>query len=102
VETYHEAQLEALGDATRRAILARLRNGPLPVVAIAAKLPISRPAVSQHLRILKEAHLVKDHASGTRRLYSIDPEGFRKLRDYFDEFWTVALDEFRRKVGEKS
>ena len=102
METYHEAQLEALGDATRRAILARLRNGPLPVVAIAAKLPISRPAVSQHLRILKEAHLVKDHASGTRRLYSIDPEGFRKLRDYFDEFWTVALDEFRRKVGEKS
>jgi DNA-binding transcriptional ArsR family regulator len=98
VQTYHEAQFDALGDATRRAILARLRNGPLPVVAIAEKLPISRPAVSQHLRVLKEAHLVKDHASGTKRLYSIDPEGLRNLRKYFDEFWTVALDEFKKKV----
>lgn len=98
--TYHEAQLDALGDRTRRAILARLRDGPLPVVAIAGKMPISRPAVSQHLRVLKEAHLVKDHASGTRRLYAIDPEGFRNLRNYFDQFWAVALDEFKKKVEE--
>lgn len=98
MRTYRDVQLDALGDATRRAILARLRSGPLPVVSIAEKLPISRPAVSQHLRVLKKARLVKDHASGTRRLYSIDPQGFRKLRDYFDQFWDVALDRFKKEV----
>jgi DNA-binding transcriptional ArsR family regulator len=101
VTAYHEAQLDALGDATRRAILAQLRSGPLPVGALADKLPISRPAVSQHLRILKDANLVQDHASGTRRLYSINPEGFRTLRDYFDQFWTLALSEFKKKVEER-
>jgi DNA-binding transcriptional ArsR family regulator len=101
VTAYQETQLDALGDATRRAILARLRDGPLPVGALAEKLPISRPAVSQHLRILKEANLVTDLASGTRRLYSINPEGFRTLRDYFDQFWTIALHEFKKKVEEK-
>jgi DNA-binding transcriptional ArsR family regulator len=101
VTTYHEAQLDALGDATRRAILTRLRPGPLSVGALAEKLPISRPAVSQHLRILKEAHLVTDHASGTRRLYSIDSEGFRALREYFDQFWTAALSEFKKKIEER-
>jgi DNA-binding transcriptional ArsR family regulator len=101
VTAYHEAQLDALGEATRRAILARLRSGPLPVGALAEELPISRPAVSQHLRILKKAHLVTDQVSGTRRLYSINPDSFRKLRDYFDQFWTIALSEFKKQVEER-
>lgn len=102
MNSYQEAQLDALGDATRRAILARLRMGPLPVGALAEKLPISRPAVSQHLRILKEANLVIDQASGTQRLYSINRESFRALRNYFDPFWTTALSEFKKKVEAKS
>ena len=60
--------------------------------------PISRPAISQHLRILKEARLVIDSAAGTRRVYAIDPEGFHSLRDYFDQFWTTALNEFKKRV----
>jgi DNA-binding transcriptional ArsR family regulator len=98
VSTYQEGQLDALGDATRRGILARLLNGPLAVGELARHFPISRPAISQHLRILKEAHLVSDAASGTRRVYAIDQEGFNGLREYFDQFWTTALDEFKKKV----
>jgi DNA-binding transcriptional ArsR family regulator len=98
VQTYHELQLDALGDATRRGILARLLNGPLPVGELAGHFPISRPAISQHLRVLKEARLVTDVAAGTRRLYAIDPEGFDSLREYFDQFWTLALSEFKKKV----
>jgi DNA-binding transcriptional ArsR family regulator len=98
VLAYHEQQLDALGDATRRGILARLIDGPLPVGELAAYFPVSRPAVSQHLRILKEAQLVTDAVAGTRRLYAINPEGFRSLREYFDQFWTTALSEFKKKV----
>jgi DNA-binding transcriptional ArsR family regulator len=98
VHTYYEAQLDALGDPTRRAILARLLEGPLPVGEIADDFPISRPAISQHLRILKEASLVLDRAEGNRRLYEINPEGFEALREYFDQFWTSALDAFKAKV----
>jgi DNA-binding transcriptional ArsR family regulator len=101
VNTYQEAQLDALGDTTRRAILARLLKGPMPVGKLARDFPVSRPAISQHLRILKEANLVVDRAAGNRRLYQLNPEGFDSLREYFDQFWTVALNAFKKKV-EKS
>jgi DNA-binding transcriptional ArsR family regulator len=101
VNTYQEAQLDALGDTTRRAILARLLKGPMPVGKLARDFPVSRPAISQHLRILKEANLVVDRAAGNRRLYQLNPEGFDSLREYFDQFWTVALTAFKKKV-EKS
>jgi DNA-binding transcriptional ArsR family regulator len=73
VTTYQEAQLDALGDPTRRAILARLLEGPLAVGELASHFPVSRPAISQHLRILKDANLVLDQARGTRRLYALNP-----------------------------
>ena len=95
---YHEPALDAIGDPTRRAILARLLRGPLPVVELARDLPVSRPAVSQHLRVLKKAHLVIDRPAGNRRIYSLNPQAFASLRDYFDEFWTQALESFKRHV----
>jgi DNA-binding transcriptional ArsR family regulator len=98
VLAYQEQQLDALGDPTRRGILARLLNGPLPVGKLAEGFPVSRPAISQHLRILKEARLVTDAAAGTRRLYAINPAGFDSLREYFEQFWTIALNEFKKKV----
>jgi DNA-binding transcriptional ArsR family regulator len=101
VNTYQEAQLDALGDTTRRAILARLLKGPMPVGKLARDFPVSRPAISQHLRILKKANLVVDRAAGNRRLYQLNPEGFDSLREYFDQFWTTALTAFKKKV-EKS
>lgn len=100
--TYHSGkQLDALGDPTRRAILERLANGPLAVVEVARTLPVSRPAVSQHLKVLKDVGLVTDRAEGTRRLYAIDRAGLAAIREYFDQFWDKALDEFRR-VAEES
>lgn len=93
-------QLDALGDPTRRAIFERLANGPLSVGDIAKRLPVSRPAVSQHLKVLKEAALVRDHAEGTRRLYQIDKRGLEMLRKYFDRFWDDALDAFKRAAEE--
>jgi DNA-binding transcriptional ArsR family regulator len=101
VDSYQERQLDALGDATRRGILARLLNGPLPVGELAGHFPVSRPAISQHLRILKEAQLVSDSASGTRRVYAINREGFNNLQEYFDQFWTTALGEFKKQVEAK-
>lgn len=98
MNTYQEAQLDALGDATRRAILARLLEGPLPVGKLAADFPVSRPAISQHLRVLKEASLVLDRSEGNRRFYQLNPQGFESLREYFDQFWNVALEAFKRKV----
>ncbi len=98
METYQELQLDALGDATRRSILAKLLSGPLPVGEISGHFAVSRPAISQHLRILKEANLVTDTAAGTRRLYAINREGFGSLREYFDQFWSTALSEFKKKV----
>lgn len=95
------AQLDALGDATRRAILLRLRDGgPSPVGRLASGFPVSRPAISQHLRVLKDAGLVTDRRDGNRRLYQLDPEGFARLRAYLDQFWTTALDAFRRRADE--
>ena len=101
MHTYQEAQLNALGDATRRAILARLLEGPQTVGKLAGHFPVSRPAISQHLRVLKEAKLVTDQSDGNRRLYRLNPEGFRSLREYLDQFWTVALDEFKKKAEER-
>lgn len=95
--TYLDSQFEAVGDPTRRAILARLLDGPLPVVEIAGSFDISRPAISQHLKILKDAKLVTDRPDGNRRLYQLNPAGFASLRDYFDRFWTDALEAFRKK-----
>jgi DNA-binding transcriptional ArsR family regulator len=95
VET-HEVVLDALGDRTRRAILERLRDGPKPVVEIARGLPVGRPAVSQHLKVLKEAGLVSDRAVGTRRVYEVDREGLEAARRYLGSFWSDALSRFRR------
>ncbi|BDC48183.1 HTH-type transcriptional regulator [Bryobacterales bacterium F-183] len=101
METYH-SQLDALGDPTRRAILERLlAEGPLPVSQIASQFPVSRPAISQHLRTLKDADLVTDRPQGARRVYAINPEAFVALREYFDRFWTVALQEFQKQVERK-
>ena len=86
--------LAALGDPTRRQIFESLKTGPRSVGELADGLPVSRPAVSQHLRVLKEAGLVSDRKEGTRRLYRIDPGGLAGLRDYFDSFWGDALERF--------
>jgi DNA-binding transcriptional ArsR family regulator len=86
--------LDVLGDPTRRRIIERLAGGPLPVSGIAKDLPVSRPAVSQHLKLLKQAGLVTDHADGTRRIYRIDPHGLGALRAWLDQFWGAALNAF--------
>ena len=86
--------LDALGDGNRRSILERLAAGPLPVGVLADQLPISRPAVSQHLRVLKEAGLVAVSVVGTRRLYRVDPAGLNVVREYFDQFWATTMDNF--------
>ncbi|NIR45946.1 MAG: winged helix-turn-helix transcriptional regulator [Gemmatimonadetes bacterium] len=96
MKTYQYRALDALGDPTRRAIFERLANGPKPVGELARELPVSRPAVSQHLKVLKEAGLVVDRAVGTRRLYRLDPQGIEALRSYFQGFWSRALEEFRK------
>jgi DNA-binding transcriptional ArsR family regulator len=87
--------LQALGDPTRRSVLEQLRRGPRAVGEIAERLPVSRPAVSQHLRVLKEAGLVTERQDGTRRLYRVDPDGLAGLRDYLDGFWEEALASFK-------
>lgn len=98
MNTYYGAQLDALGDPTRRAILSQLRRAPQPVGALAKAFPISRPAISQHLKILKDARLVIDRPEGTRRVYQLDPAGFESVRAYLDQFWTTALDAFKQKA----
>jgi DNA-binding transcriptional ArsR family regulator len=90
--------LAALADPTRRAVFERLRAGPLAVNALAAGLPVSRPAVSQHLKVLKEAGLVVERSEGVRRIYSVRREGLKELRDWLDSFWDDALEAFRREV----
>jgi DNA-binding transcriptional ArsR family regulator len=98
VSTYdsalHGAVLDALGDPTRRSVVELIADRPLAVGDIARHLPVSRPAVSQHLRVLKDAGLVVDERDGTRRLYRIDPTGVEPLRAYLDRLWTDALDRF--------
>jgi DNA-binding transcriptional ArsR family regulator len=101
VTAYQQSQLDALGDATRRAIVDRLMRGPVSVGKLAEEFPISRPAISQHLRVLKEASLVTDRPDGARRVYQLDPQGFESLREYFDQFWNLALTAFQQKVEEQ-
>jgi DNA-binding transcriptional ArsR family regulator len=84
----------ALADPTRRQVFERLADGPRAVGELAEGLPVSRPAVSQHLKVLKEAGLVTDRAEGTRRVYQIDPHGLGQIRAWFDRFWDDALEAF--------
>lgn len=87
--------LDALADSTRRAVFERVAASPAAVGEIAQGLPVSRPAVSQHLKVLKDAGLVTETAQGTRRIYRIDPRGIGAMRDWLDGFWGQALDEFK-------
>jgi DNA-binding transcriptional ArsR family regulator len=95
--TYEEA-LHALGDPTRRAILELLRDGPSPVGRLAARLPVSRPAVSQHLRVLERARLVEARREGTRRYYGVRREGLEPLRVYIESFWDDLLGAFKNEA----
>jgi DNA-binding transcriptional ArsR family regulator len=94
----YERAFAALADPSRRAVFERLKSGPRAVVDIARGMPVSRPAVSQHLKALKEAGLVLDRAEGARRLYFIDPHGLATVRRWLDEFWDEALAAYRREV----
>jgi DNA-binding transcriptional ArsR family regulator len=94
----YETALAALADPTRRRVFERLRSGPKPVGTIAAGLPVSRPAVSQHLKVLRNAGLVDDRAEGTRRVYFIDPRGLGALRAWLDQFWNQSLAAFQAEV----
>ena len=87
--------MAALGDSTRREIFERLSEAPSSVGALAARLPVSRPAVPQHLRVLKEAGLVSETPDGTRRVYRIDPRGIGAMRDWLDQHWDRALSAFK-------
>ena len=91
----------ALADPTRRAIFERIASAPSAVGQLADELPVSRPAVSQHLKVLKEAGLVIDEPDGTRRIYRVDPEGVDALRAYLDQFWNQALAAFKRVAEQK-
>ncbi len=90
--------MTALADPTRRAVFERLRRGPASVGEVALNLPVSRPAVSQHLKALKRAGLVFDRSAGARRIYYIDPHGLGELRRWLDEFWDEALESFKNEV----
>ncbi len=98
----YDMALEALGDRTRRQIFEMLRRGPKAVGELAKRLPVSRPAVSQHLKVLGEAGLVNHHAEGTRNVYSIRAEGVAETRAYFDRMWTDALDAFKQAADPPS
>ena len=98
MEAYQTDGWTALGDPTRRAIFERLANRPRAVGELASELPVSRPAVSQHLKVLKDAHLVVDQRVGTRRIYQLDPDGLATLRGYLDHFWDQALAGYRTAV----
>ena len=93
--TYQAVGLTALGDPTRRAIFERLADRPRAVGELASELPVSRPAVSQHLKVLKDAGLVFDRPAGNRRIYQLDPDGVAALRAYLDQFWNRSLAAFK-------
>jgi DNA-binding transcriptional ArsR family regulator len=101
VSTYEANGLNALGDPTRRAIFEHLAERPRAVGELANELPVSRPAVSQHLKVLKDARLVVDERVGTRRVYQVDPEGLRLLRGYLDHFWDQALAAYKTAVEQQ-
>jgi len=90
--------MNALGDGTRRAIFELLADGPRAVGEIATHVPVTRPAVSQHLKVLKDAGLVVDRHAGTRRIYQVNPDGVAMLREYLDTFWNRALVAFKQTV----
>lgn len=94
--------LHCLNDPTRRRIFERLRGGPRSVGVLADGLPVSRPAVSQHLKMLKDAGLVKDRSEGARSVYYIDPDGLGELRRWLDQFWDDALEAFKNEVETRS
>ena len=96
--TYHAEAWTALGDPTRRAIFERLADHPRPVGELARELPVSRPAVSQHLKVLKDAGLVIDRPAGTRRIYQLDPSGVGTLRAELERFWSKALAAYKEAV----
>jgi len=96
--TYDGSGLSALGDPTRRAIFERLADHPCAVGELASELPVSRPAVSQHLRVLKDAGLVVDRRAGNRRIYQLDPDGVGALRAYLEQFWNRSLQAFKYTV----
>jgi DNA-binding transcriptional ArsR family regulator len=96
--TYQYAALATLADPTRRLLMERLRVGPQPVGTLARGLPMSRPAVSQHLKVLKQARLVIDRPEGTRRVYQIDPQGLGEIRRWLDQFWDASLMAFKDEV----
>jgi DNA-binding transcriptional ArsR family regulator len=98
VSTYVGRGVSALGDPTRRAVFELLADGPSAVGELAQRLPVSRPAVSQHLKVLKDAGLVTDRQMGTRRLYQLNPSGVAALRAYFERFWNHALAAFKDVV----
>ena len=93
-------QIEALGDATRRAILEQLLNGPMAVGDLAKRFPVSRPAISQHLAVLKRAHLLSVRPEGSRRVYQVNLQGIEAMRAYLDRFWNDALAAFKRAAEE--
>jgi len=90
--------MAALADPTRRLVLEELRRGPQAVGRIAERLPVSRPAVSQHLKVLKEAGLVQERSEGTKRIYAIDPHGLSQIRQWLDHFWDEALESFKAEA----
>jgi len=96
--TYQSSIFPALADPTRRLVFERLRNGGMSVGEVASGLPVSRPAVSQHLKVLKDAGLVADEANGTRRIYHIDPAGLGAIRAWLDQFWNDALRAFKAEA----
>jgi DNA-binding transcriptional ArsR family regulator len=98
VSTYTRDGFTALADPTRRKIFERLADGPLAVGELARELPVSRPAVSQHLKVLKDAGLVIDRPEGNRRIYQLDPSGVGALRAYLEQFWTRSLAAFKGAV----
>lgn len=95
---YGSAQLAALADPTRRTIFELVADRPQAVGELSGRLPVSRPAVSQHLRVLKDAGLVRDRAEGTRRIYQLDPTGIEQLRLYLERFWRQSLDAYKAVV----
>ena len=95
MDAYEGTGLAALGDPTRRTIFERVAERPRAVGELAGELPVSRPAVSQHLKVLKDAGLVIHRADGTRRIYAVDPRGVGALRAYLDQFWTRSLADFK-------
>ena len=94
----YERKFEALACPTRRAVFEKLKGGAISVGVLAEDMPVSRPAVSQHLKILKDAGLVSERRDGVRRIYSVDGAGLAEMREYFDRFWDEALDAYKRSL----